>query len=167
MQRRSPSGRSKPVKGRPPLFGMDTEPLRAGNVLEKWSRANVEIARELEALDRCHSQRGPAPADAQRLIDLSAEGAGRSGRASRGIDQQSGRSRHPPRSATRHNGASRIIGVLPFETLRSGRGDCEDYAIVKYLALQEAGIPTGDLKIVVLKNAFPNEDHAVVAAARR
>jgi predicted transglutaminase-like cysteine proteinase len=23
----------------------------------------------------------------------------------------------------------------PFETLQSGRGDCEDYAIVKYLAL--------------------------------
>jgi predicted transglutaminase-like cysteine proteinase len=52
----------------------------------------------------------------------------------------------------------------PFETLRSGRGDCEDYAIVKYLALLEAGIPENDVKIVVLKNAFPIEDHAVLAA---
>jgi predicted transglutaminase-like cysteine proteinase len=51
----------------------------------------------------------------------------------------------------------------PFETLRSSRGDCEDYAIVKYLALLEAGIPSDDVKIVILKNFFPHEDHAVVA----
>jgi predicted transglutaminase-like cysteine proteinase len=51
----------------------------------------------------------------------------------------------------------------PFETLRSGRGDCEDYAIVKYLALLEAGVSKDDVKIVILKNVFPNEDHAVMA----
>jgi len=43
------------------------------------------------------------------------------------------------------------------------RGDCEDYAIVKYAALVEAGTSKDDVKIVVLKNVFPNEDHAVVA----
>lgn len=40
--------------------------------------------------------------------------------------------------------------------------DCEDYAIVKYLALLEAGISRDDLKIVILKNVLPHEDHAVV-----
>ena len=33
----------------------------------------------------------------------------------------------------------------------------------KYLALLEAGISEDDAKIVILKNIFPNEDHAVVA----
>jgi predicted transglutaminase-like cysteine proteinase len=51
----------------------------------------------------------------------------------------------------------------PFETLLSSRGDCEDYAILKYAALLEAGIPREDVKIVILKNFFPNEDHAAVA----
>jgi predicted transglutaminase-like cysteine proteinase len=46
---------------------------------------------------------------------------------------------------------------------RSTRGDCEDYAIVKYVALQEAGIPKNDLKVIILKNRLPNEDHAAVA----
>jgi len=146
----------------PPLFGMDTEPLRAGNVLDKWSRANAEIVRELEALDRCHSN-GPCPADAQRLIDLSAEGAGRSGRARVGLINRAVDRAISPVSDEAQWGVPDHWSA-PFETLRSGRGDCEDYAIVKYLALLEAGIPTGDLKIVVLKNAFPNEDHAVVAA---
>jgi predicted transglutaminase-like cysteine proteinase len=51
----------------------------------------------------------------------------------------------------------------PFEPLLSNRGDCEDYAILKYAALLEAGIPKDDVKIVILKNFFPNEDHAAVA----
>ena len=29
----------------------------------------------------------------------------------------------------------------PLETLATGRGDCEDYAIAKYVALTAAGIP--------------------------
>jgi hypothetical protein len=51
----------------------------------------------------------------------------------------------------------------PFETFLSNRGDCEDYAILKYAALLAAGIPKNDVKIVILKNFFPNEDHAAVA----
>jgi predicted transglutaminase-like cysteine proteinase len=51
----------------------------------------------------------------------------------------------------------------PFGTLLSNRGDCEDYAILKYAALLEAGIPKDDVKIVILKNFFPTEYHAVVA----
>src|ERR1700728_4488571 len=43
------------------------------------------------------------------------------------------------------------------------RGDCEDYAILKYAALLEAGIPKDDVKIVILRNFFPHEDHAMVA----
>jgi len=52
----------------------------------------------------------------------------------------------------------------PFETLQSHRGDCEDYAIVKYVALLQAGLVTCDVKIVILRNLLPKEDHAVVAA---
>ena len=51
----------------------------------------------------------------------------------------------------------------PFEALLSSRCDCEDYAILKYAALLEAGITKDDVKIVILKNYFPNEDHAAVA----
>jgi predicted transglutaminase-like cysteine proteinase len=51
----------------------------------------------------------------------------------------------------------------PFETLRSNRGDCEDYAIVKYVALLEGGLPEDDVKIVIVRNVLPDEDHAEVA----
>jgi Bacterial transglutaminase-like cysteine proteinase BTLCP len=51
----------------------------------------------------------------------------------------------------------------PLETLHSNSGDCEDYAIVKYAALLAAGVSKDAVKIVVLRNQLPNEDHAVVA----
>jgi predicted transglutaminase-like cysteine proteinase len=136
-----------------PLFGMETEPLVGGTVLEKWSRTQVEIARELEALDRCRAN-DACPPDAQRLIDLSAEGAPRSGRAKVGLINRAVNLAIRPVSDEAQWGVPDHWSA-PFETLRSGRGDCEDYAIVKYLALLEAGIPKDNVKIVILKNVLP------------
>jgi predicted transglutaminase-like cysteine proteinase len=51
----------------------------------------------------------------------------------------------------------------PFETLLTEQGDCEDYAILKYAVLLEAGVPEESLKIVLLRNRLPDENHAVLA----
>ena len=51
----------------------------------------------------------------------------------------------------------------PLETFTTGRGDCEDYAIAKYVALTAAGIPAQDVKLVIVRNTAANEDHAIVA----
>jgi predicted transglutaminase-like cysteine proteinase len=144
-----------------PLFGMDTEPLLGGNMLVKWSRTRLEISRELDAVDRCRAN-GDCPAAAQRLIDLSQQGMGRTDRARVGLINRAVDLAIVPVSDEAQWGVPDHWSA-PFETIRSGRGDCEDYAIVKYAALLEAGISKDDVKIVILKNAFPNEDHAVVA----
>src|SRR5258705_12399132 len=52
----------------------------------------------------------------------------------------------------------------PLATFATGAGDCEDYAIAKFVALQEAGISADDLRIVILRDDHREEDHAVVAA---
>jgi len=52
----------------------------------------------------------------------------------------------------------------PLNTLARGAGDCEDYAIAKFVALQEAGVSLDDLRIVILRDDIREEDHAVVAA---
>jgi predicted transglutaminase-like cysteine proteinase len=49
-------------------------------------------------------------------------------------------------------------------TLAIGGGDCEDYAIAKFVGLQEAGVSPDDLRIVILRDDVRDEDHAVVAA---
>jgi predicted transglutaminase-like cysteine proteinase len=53
--------------------------------------------------------------------------------------------------------------ATPFEFLRKGGGDCEDYAIAKYMMLRELGIPKDDMRIVVLKDLRRGTDHAVLA----
>jgi Bacterial transglutaminase-like cysteine proteinase BTLCP len=66
-------------------------------------------------------------------------------------------------SATPAN--NQILAVrLISRVLVRGKGDCEDYAIAKFVALQEAGISADDLRIVILRDDLREEDHAVVAA---
>lgn len=57
-----------------------------------------------------------------------------------------------------------MSGVPPLATFAVGAGDCEDYAIAKFVALQEAGVSADDLRIVILQDDIRNEYHAVVAA---
>ncbi len=50
----------------------------------------------------------------------------------------------------------------PFEFLRRD-GDCEDYAISKYLALRALGLDLGTMRIVVLQDMNLDLGHAVLA----
>ena len=50
----------------------------------------------------------------------------------------------------------------PLETFTTRRGDCKDYAIAKYVALQAAGVAPEDI-LVVVRNTDTSENHAVVA----
>jgi predicted transglutaminase-like cysteine proteinase len=159
MARPEPRPASGFSREQAPLFGLETEPLNKGTVVDKWNRAKAEIAQELSAIDQCRAK-NRCPADAQKLIALSAEGATRGGRAKVGLINRAVDLAISPISDEAQWGVHDRWSA-PLETLRSGRGDCEDYAIVKYLALLEAGIPADDVKIVIVKNIFPAEDHAV------
>jgi len=48
------------------------------------------------------------------------------------------------------------------DTLRRGKGDCEDYAIAKMQMLRAAGIAERDLYFVILKDLVRRADHAVL-----
>jgi len=48
------------------------------------------------------------------------------------------------------------------ETLRRGRGDCEDYAIAKLQMLRQAGFADRDLYLVIVKDLVRRADHAVL-----
>jgi predicted transglutaminase-like cysteine proteinase len=145
----------------PPLFGMETEPV-AGEVATKWSAVEAEIDREQQVLAHCHSQ-DTCPVAAQNLADIVAEGDGRSGLARVGLINRAVNLYIMPTSDEAQWGVVDRWSP-PFETLQTQRGDCEDYAIVKYVALLQAGLSHDDVKIVILRNLLPKEDHAVVAA---
>ena len=145
----------------PPIFGMETEPV-AGEVAAKWRAVEADIDREQQVLARCREQEA-CPVVAQNLLDIVAEGAGRSGLARVGLINRAVDLAITPTSDEAQWGVADHWSP-PFETLQTHRGDCEDYAIVKYVALLQAGLPHHDAKIVILRNLLPREDHAAVAA---
>lgn len=48
----------------------------------------------------------------------------------------------------------------PYEFLAHG-GQCQDYAIAKYLALAESGVPQRDMRFVVVRDTLRGLDHAI------
>jgi len=53
-----------------------------------------------------------------------------------------------------------IYWETPYEFLAKG-GQCEDYAIAKYLALAESGVPQSALHFVVVHDSVSQLDHAI------
>ena len=41
--------------------------------------------------------------------------------------------------------------ATPLEAIGQGRGDCEDFAIIKYFSLKDAGVPLAKLRLVYVK----------------
>jgi len=52
--------------------------------------------------------------------------------------------------------------AAPAETLREGRGDCEDYAIMKYFLLRHLDVPADNLLLAVVD--IPDGQHMVLLA---
>jgi predicted transglutaminase-like cysteine proteinase len=52
--------------------------------------------------------------------------------------------------------------ATPFQFLRKN-GDCEDYAIAKYMALRDLGVPIDNMRIVVLNDLNLRIAHAILA----
>jgi predicted transglutaminase-like cysteine proteinase len=144
-----------------PLFGMETEPA-LGDLAWKWRAVEFEISHEEKVLAGCRVQK-PCPEPARDLLNIIAEGSGRIGRARVGLINRAVDLAITPTADETQWGVEDHWSS-PFETLQTRRGDCEDYAIVKYVALRAAGLSNADVKIVILWNLLRNEYHAVAAA---
>lgn len=48
--------------------------------------------------------------------------------------------------------------ATPLETIGQGRGDCEDFAIFKYVSLRMAGVPAGKLRLIYVKASLNTPD---------
>jgi predicted transglutaminase-like cysteine proteinase len=127
---------------------------------KQWTGMLARAAAERkDAQHVCNSRRDThcAPAEWQALIDQL-----------RGLDLRrqiaivnQAMNRHPyvPTAANWHRS---MYWESPFEFLRHG-GQCQDYAIAKYMLLRAAGVPADQMRMVVLRDAAIGLDHAVLA----
>lgn len=143
-------------------FDETAVPIRSGDVSDKWRVIQSDIDAETAVLDRCRIERECSEA-ARTFLHIVAQGASRDGLARVGVINRAVNLAITPTSDMKQWGVADHWSP-PLETLTTGRGDCEDYAIAKYAALLDAGVLRQDVKLVIVHNRFPNEDHAVVAS---
>ncbi len=147
----------------PEPFGRDALPVIGGEVLAKWSGVVADIRAESDILTRCRDATQPCPEAAQKFLAVIAAGRARKGRARIGVINRAINLAIRPTSDLAQWGVVDRWSA-PLATLTTGRGDCEDYAIAKYVALTEAGISADDVKLIIVRDLAAGEDHAVVAA---
>lgn len=69
-----------------------------------------------------------------------------------------------PSKSDQENYGQKEYWASPEEMLRKGSGDCEDYAIIKYLALRYLSWPSQDIWLVLVQDRKKKTHHAVLAA---
>jgi predicted transglutaminase-like cysteine proteinase len=143
-------------------FGLKTLPVTGGGLLAKWDGVTGEIRAENDVLARCREHASPCPAAAQKYLAVIAEGRAHEGRARVGVINRAINMAIAPMSDLAQWGVADHWSA-PLETLTTGRGDCEDYAIAKYVALVEAGVPADDVRLVIVRDLALEQDHAVIA----
>ena len=142
-------------------FGLNTMPVATGDILTKWSSVENDISVDKNILTSCGESTAECPSAAQKFLAIVAEGRTRFGRARIGVINRAMNLAIRPMSDLAQWGVE-DRWTAPLATLTSGIGDCEDYAIVKYVALTEAGIAAEDVKLVVVRDLSVDKDHAVV-----
>lgn len=156
-----------PLRGSIPQIGDEPFGLFAfrapeGLLWKKWRGVRADIEAGAAEIARCREHADCTPA-ARRYLDILAAAAAREGHER--LDEVN----------RQVNGAIRYAGDLaqhsvadrwsaPLDTFAAGRGDCEDYAIAKYVILRDAGMPASDLRLLLVRDRLARDDHAVLAA---
>src|SRR5476651_2647532 len=145
-------------------FGLFASALSYGGLREKWLGVERKLDDERVQLALCDGdrERCVSPAALQLLAIVDA-GRAREGRARLGEINRAINLAIRPMSDMAQYGAIDVWST-PLVTFASGAGDCEDYAIAKFVALRLSGIASDDLRIVIMRDTIHGEDHAVAAA---
>ena len=144
----------------PEPFALGSPPSALDAIREKWSQVRDEVAQDAIVLAGCRSVPQTCPTAARRFLALIDSAKGKDGRALLGEINRAVNLAIRNVSDLKQHGTD--VWSSPLATFASGQGDCEDYAIAKYLALRESGIATENLRLVVVQSRRGSA-HAVLA----
>ena len=145
-------------------FGLFASPVSEGGLREKWLGVERKLDDERVQLALCDGDRercvSPAALQLLAIVDT---GRAREGRARLGeINRAINLAIRPMTDLAQYGQID--VWSSPLDTFAHAAGDCEDYAIAKYVALRLAGISADDLRLVVMRDTIRGDGHAVAAA---
>lgn len=157
-----PPQKEAPPVGKEP-FGLFTFRAPDGLLGRKWRGVEAAMSKEQTVLDQCRADAETCPSYAAQFLRLIDTVKSKSGRAK--LDEANSAVNAAIRYVSdyaQHGEADRWS--TPLATFATAKGDCEDYAIAKYVALSAAGFSRDDLQLVLVRDRAVRQDHAVLAA---
>ncbi|MDN5001032.1 transglutaminase-like cysteine peptidase [Bradyrhizobium sp. GCM10027634] len=144
-------------------FGLFTFRAPDSVIWRKWRAVEDGIARDQAVLERCRSDAGSCPSYAAQFLRLIGAVKAKSGRARlEEVNLGVNTAIRYVSDLVQHRELDRWSA--PLASFATGKGDCEDYAIAKYAALREAGVPDADMRLLLVRDRTVRQDHAVLAA---
>jgi len=148
-------------------FGLFTFVAPDSLVWFKWRKVADDIRAEEPALMRCLADATTCSRAVGRFVEIVKEAREHEGRVRLNfVNQRVNNAIRYTSDMTQWGTADEWSAPLAsgkgsFET---GLGDCEDYAIAKYVALRTAGVPAKQLRVLLVRDNIARLDHAVLAA---
>ena len=144
-------------------FGVFAFRLSGGGLWAKWLGVQRRLDDEMVQLALCDGDRDRCVSPAAlRFLAIVDNARAREGRARLGEINRAINLAIRPISDLAQFGEIDVWSS-PLVTFANGAGDCEDYAIAKFVALRQAGISAEDIRIVIMRDTVRGEDHAVAA----
>lgn len=148
-------------------FGLFTFVAPDSIVWFKWRKVADDIRAQEPALMRCLADATQCSPAAARFATIVKEAREHEGRVRLNfVNQRVNNAIRYTSDMTQWGtpdewSAPLAAGKGSFDT---GLGDCEDYAIAKYVALRAAGVPAKQLRVLLVRDNIARLDHAVLAA---
>jgi len=143
-------------------FSLSALTVQRGGIAAKWAELQLRIHSDETELAACESSSTPCSKPAKRFFSIVELGLRHHGLARIGWINRAVNLRIRPVSDWNQYGYA-DYWASPLQTLIGDAGDCEDYAILKYVALRKAGIAPRDLRLVIVQDYRQQEEHAVLA----
>ena len=149
-------------------FGLLTARAPQGLLWTKWRKVQRAIEAEAPALARCRATSARCSQAAARFVAIVEAAAKRQGRARLEVVNErinaAIRYTSDMKQWRRSDRWSAPLDRRHRGSFDTGMGDCEDYAIAKYVALRSAGTPARDLRLLMVRDTSVRTYHAVLAA---
>lgn len=151
----------RPVAQEP--FGWTTVAIPESPLTAKWHTLERAVETDMQLIAECHRYADTCTPEARRFNAIVNDASTHDALARIGSINRAINLAIRPQSDWTLNGEEDHWSS-PLETLTAGAGDCEDYAIAKYVALRMAGLSADDLRLVIAYDSRAHEEHALVAA---
>ncbi|HMF27115.1 MAG TPA: transglutaminase-like cysteine peptidase [Pseudolabrys sp.] len=143
-------------------FDLSATRVPTGEISAKWRELQSRIIADEKTIAACYSNENTCSQAARRFLAIVKLAQKHKGRAQLGWLNRTVNMIVKPASDQALYGDV-DYWASPLQTLDNKAGDCEDYAILKYVALRELGVGADDLRVVIVQDEIRLTEHAIVA----